>query len=180
MNTEKWTTQLDENTAKFKEAFGHLSAEELNLKLNAQTWSVGQVIDHLIVTNESYYPVVKSVRDGSYKVPFTGKFGFMVNFFGNFILKAVQPDNKKKIKTFPVWEPHQSNIPADIVARFEKHQTELKQFVKDNADLVEKGALISSPANRNIVYKVEALFDILVAHEKRHFEQARGIMVAKK
>jgi hypothetical protein len=43
-------------------------------------------------------------------------------------------------------------------------------------ELVEKGVVISSPANKNIVYKLETAFDIIVSHEQRHFEQAKEIL----
>jgi hypothetical protein len=41
---------------------------------------------------------------------------------------------------------------------------------------VENGTIISSPANKNIEYKLETAFDIIVAHEKRHLEQAREVL----
>ena len=176
MTTTTWTTRLDSNTAAFKNTFGNLSETQLNWKPDPQSWSIAQNIDHLIVINKTYYPVVQSVRDGTYKVPFTGKFGFMVNFMSSVLLKAVQPDRKKKMKTFPVWEPSSSNIPGDILERFEKHQEEFKQLIIKSQDLLEKESLISSPANRNIVYKLETAFDIIVIHEQRHFEQAREVL----
>lgn len=49
------------------------------------------------------------------------------------------------------------------------------QNAVDTADLIQQGAIISSPANRNIVYTLETAFDIIVAHEQRHLEQAREI-----
>jgi hypothetical protein len=36
--------------------------------------------------------------------------------------------------------------------------------------------VISSPANKNIVYKLETAFDIIVSHEQRHLEQAKEIL----
>jgi hypothetical protein len=58
---------------------------------------------------------------------------------------------------------------------FEKHQSELKKLIEDSSDLLDKSTIISSPANRNIVYKLETAFDIIVTHERRHFEQAKEI-----
>ena len=79
------------------------------------------------------------------------------------------------MKTFPIWEPSISLVRGDILDQFEKHQQELKQLITSSEDLLEKGTVISSPANRMIVYKLETAFDIMVAHEKRHLEQAREI-----
>ena len=127
MNTDKWTKKIDETTNAFKQSFSKLSTEQLNWKPNEQTWSIAQNIDHLIVINETYPPVIKAVRAGEYKLPFMGRLGFMVNFLGKTVLNAVQPDRKKKMKTFPIWEPTKSEIKPDILSRFEKHQTGLNR-----------------------------------------------------
>ena len=68
-----------------------------------------------------------------------------------------------------------SEIDGDIIQRFEKHQNEFKQLIRSSQDLLARGIVISSPANKNIVYKLETAFDIIVAHERRHLEQAREI-----
>ena len=37
-------------------SFGSLSGEQLNWKPAADSWSVAQCLDHLIRTNEQFYP----------------------------------------------------------------------------------------------------------------------------
>lgn len=171
-----WTSQLDKITEHFVADFGSLSAEQLNWKPNPQTWSIAQNIDHLIVVNQTYYPILTSLKAGTYKTPFIGKIGFMVSFLGKIVLNAVKPDRKKKIKTFPIWEPTVSEIKDDILRRFENHQIELKQRIEASEELLEKGTVISSPANRIIVYKLETAFDIIVTHEQRHLKQAKEVL----
>ena len=175
MNIQFWANQIDSTTAAFKESFQNLSEEELNWKPDSQTWSIAQNIHHLITINQTYYSVIKSVRDKTYQLPWIGKIGFMVNFFGNVILKSVSPDRKKKMKTFPLWEPSQSNIEKNILAQFEQHQAELKNLIHSCSDLLYAGMVISSPANKNIVYTLKSAFDIIVTHECRHLEQAKEI-----
>jgi len=119
---ERWTDQIDKITKDFKQSFGTLTITELNWKPNQNTWSIGQNLDHLIVINGTYHPIIKSVRAGTYRLPFLAKFEFMVSFLGRTVLKAVQPDRKKRMKTFPVWEPTKSDIEEDIWERFEQSQ----------------------------------------------------------
>ena len=52
----------------------------------------------------------------------------------------------------------------------------ISTFVRGCKDLLEKGTVISSPANKNIVYKLENAFDIITTHEQRHLEQAREVL----
>lgn len=171
-----WITEIDKITKLFQEKFGDLNEKELNWKPDSQTWSIAQNIDHLIVVNESYFPVLASLKAGTYKTPFIAKLGFMVSFFGKTVLNAVKPDRKKKMKTFPVWEPTVSRVKGDILQQFEKHQNELKRQIESSKELIEKGTIISSPANRNIVYKLETAFDIIATHERRHLEQATEVL----
>ena len=79
------------------------------------------------------------------------------------------------MRTFPIWEPDKSEIPQGILDRFAAHQLQLKTVLENSRDLVDQGVIISSPANRNIVYKLEKAFEIIVAHEQRHFEQSREV-----
>lgn len=173
---KNWTTKLDSITKQSIAQFGTLSNEQLNWKPNTNTWSIAQNLDHLIVVNETYYPVLASLKEGTYKTPFIAKIGFMVSFLGKTVLKAVQPDRQKKMKTFPIWEPSISQIEGAVLKRFENHQKELKQKIEDAKELLEIETIISSPANRNIVYKLETAFAIIVSHEQRHFEQAKEVL----
>jgi hypothetical protein len=176
MNIENWTRNIDQLTEAFKSTFGHLTPEQLNWKPAPQTWSIAENLNHLIVVNETYYPIIDAIRKGTYRTPFTAKFGFMVNFLGKTVLQAVQPDRRVKSKTFPIWEPANSKISGDILSAFEKHQAELKALITGSEDLLKKGTVVSSPANKYIVYKLETAFDIIVAHEQRHLEQAKEVL----
>jgi DinB superfamily len=99
---DRWTEQIDELTENFKQSFGSLTSEQLNWQPNLTTWSIGQNIDHLIIINRTYFPVVEDIRNGKYKLPLIAKLDFMVSFFGKTVLKAVQPDRKRRMKTFPI------------------------------------------------------------------------------
>ena len=171
-----WIAEIDKITDDAKRSFAHLSKEQLNWKPNSNTWSIAQNLDHLIVINESYYPVLAALNEGRYQPPFVAKIGFLVSLFGKTILNSVKPDRRKKMKTFPVWEPNAGIAEKDILYRFETHQQELKQKIEKAKKHVANGVVISSPANKNIVYKLDAAFDIIVTHEQRHIEQAKEIL----
>lgn len=174
-----WENELNRITAEFKSAFSGLNEKELNWKPSSDVWSIGQIIDHLITINKTYFPVIDQLKSGTYKKPFFARIPFMVNFFGNIILKGVSPDQKRRTKTFPVWEPSQSEIPAGILYQFEMHQAELIALIKSSENLLLQNSIISSPANHNIVYKLEKAFDIITAHEARHLKQAINLNVSR-
>lgn len=159
-------------SARVEASFVGLDAEALNRQPAQGKWSVAQCLDHIIVLNRTYFDIPGKIRAGTYPLPFHARFGFMVNFFGKFILQSVHPDRRKPIKAFPVWEPSHSDIPGDIVARFVAHMDELDAFIRDNQDLPDQGAIVVSPASRLVIYRMDVLFDIMLAHAERHVNQA--------
>lgn len=176
MLSQHWIAQLNANTELAKAYFGHLDAEELNLKPQANTWSIGQQLDHLIVINSTYFPTFGALLAGKHKISWLAKLPFYAGFMGNFILKSVQPENPKKINTFPIWEPSSSNIPGNIVEKFVEHQAELSGYLEQLSNLMEEAPIIASPANSNILYTLPKAIEIIVTHEKRHIEAGKRLI----
>ncbi len=168
--------QIDHVTKAIVTEFGALDQDQLNWKPNAAVWSIAQNIDHLMVINQTYFGIPQLIRSGHYSLPWIGKITFIVSVLGNVILKSVHPSRRKKLKTFPIWEPSKSKIAIDVVQQFVLHQIRLKDLITNSIDLMERRVVISSPANRNIVYTLEKAFQIIATHEERHLEQAREIL----
>lgn len=177
---KQWTNQIDQTTQKFQALFGELSNEALNWKPDAKTWSIAQNLEHLIIINKTYFPLLAKLKAGTYQPPFIARFSFIVSFLGKMILDAVKPDRIKKIKTFAIWEPSKSEVAEGILKRFVQHQTMLKEEIIAAADLIKKDIVIASPANKNIVYKLSTAFDVMVTHELRHLEQAKEVLTLLK
>lgn len=164
--------KINNNTKLFFEKFGGLSEEQLNFKPNNSTWSVAQNINHLIIVNNSYFEPIEKLIDGTYSTPLLARFDFFSNLFGKIILKGVQPVPKNKMKTFPVWNPVQSNLSKTILTDFEKSQNDLKASIYRCEDLISNKAVICSPANAKIFYKLDTAFEIITTHQLRHMNQA--------
>lgn len=170
MNVTELTTEIDAITADFQKSFGHLTADELNWNNQGNCWSIAQNIHHLVVINQSYEPILAKLNNGVLVLPFMSKLKFMVKLFGKLILSSVEPSRKKKINTFPLWKPTDLAQNEYILADFAKHQEQLKETIRTNEP--NFGNIIHSPANKNIVYTLGKAFEILVVHERRHFNQA--------
>jgi len=169
---QKWKESIDNITINFNDEFGKLTFEDLNWKPNPNVWSIGQTVDHLIVTNKTYYPIIEELKSNNYKLPWLSRFSFLADVFGNLILKTVSPEFKRKTKTFSVWQPVTGNIDANILIEFSNEQKRLKDKIDGCSEFIDKKKIISSPANKNIFYRIDKAFDIIIAHEKRHFNQA--------
>ncbi|MCF8461712.1 MAG: DinB family protein [Flavobacteriales bacterium] len=181
MNIEKaikaWHERLDSVTQQVEDEFGALTQEQLNWKLSASEWSIAEVLEHLNLVNASYEKVLLDAANGKSDMGFTSKIGFVVNFLGKMIYDSVEPSRVKKIKTFPIWEPVQSDVSKDVIADFKKLQQDIKTLIKNCKPLLKNDAVIPSPVNRYIVYKLRKAVEIIVSHEERHLKQAMRIKV---
>lgn len=171
-----WPEEIDQNTHLVKELFLDLNEDQLNAKPNQNTWSIAQNLEHLVVINESYYPILKELHHKTYKAPLHAKLPLLVSFFGKFVFNSVAPDRRKKMKTFPIWEPSHSAVVAGIVDRFIQHQEELKKVMIEAHAFTANNVVIHSPASKVIFYELATAFDIIVAHEKRHINQAKELL----
>ncbi len=171
-----WFSRIDATTEQIQGLCGALTADQVNQKPNPDVWSIAQILDHIMTTNQSYFPMLDKLVLGELDLPLHGRLPFLRRFFGRFILNGVSPRREKKIRTFPVWEPATSQLPADIVARFGQHQARLKSRMEDALPPLEQGASIYSPASRMIVYSLADAFEIIVTHEERHLEQVKEVL----
>ena len=167
-----WNRRLDAVAEKVKAEFGEFDSDKLNWKPSAEKWSIAEVLEHLVLVNQSYEVVLADASNGSSNPGWTAKVPFIVKMFGNMIYKSVEPTRAKKIKTFAVWEPSSSNVDENILTRFLNHQSILKELISKNNKLLEDDIVIPSPANRYVVYKLRKAIEIVVSHEERHLNQA--------
>ena len=164
--------RLNAITADVRTSFGGFDEEQLNWKPSSESWSVAQCLDHLITSNATYFPTLEGVASGTFKPGAWTRVPFAADLFGRMIKKAVHPDNVKKYKTMPVFEPARSEIPASVVEDFAGQQEKLKVIFEklDDQELLSKK--ISSPASGLITLRVADALEILALHERRHFNQA--------
>lgn len=154
------------------DTFGNLSGEVLNQRPSPEKWSIAENLSHLIQVNESYFPLFKKVKEGTFQAPFIARFGFFSKLFGNMIYNSVSDEGKKKVKTFPAWKPKEGNK-SEIIQEFLDHQKELSEEIVSIKPFLEKQTIIHSPVNKLIVYSLDQALDIILAHEWRHLDQAK-------
>jgi len=170
-----WKEELDHISKEVNEKFGALSKEQLFAQPDPKRWSIAQNLQHLIQVNESYFPIFNRLEKRDLPQPFIGKIAFFRKLFGNMIYQSVSDGGKKKVKTFPLWEPSILEKEEDILGKFLEQQEALKQWIERLQPFIEKEAVIHSPANKLIVYTLPKALDIIVAHERRHLDQALNV-----
>jgi len=170
---------IDETNAITDEAqkdFGQLNAQQLNWKPSPAQWSVAQCLDHLIVINSGYFPVIEKIVHDGYQPKLQQRLPFLPRLFASLVLQAVSPEGKRKYKAARPFAPSSSAIAGDIVARFKAHQQDLIRHMKMAEKLDLKKTIITSPVASFVTYSAMDGFKIVVAHEHRHLQQAKRVM----
>jgi hypothetical protein len=156
--------------------FGQLSAEQLNWRPSDAEWSIGQCFDHLITTNLAMFPQIDEVIRGEKRQSFWENLPVVPGLWGKFIISRARPETVAKSKAPRVFEPSQSAIGGDIIARFVEHQTTFAEKLEATARVELTGTRVTSPVAKFVTYSLLDALRILVFHERRHFNQARRVL----
>lgn len=159
--------------------FGQLNAEQLNWKPNADSWSVAQCLDHLLNANSEMLRVFDPVINGAKRTRFVERLPVLPGLWGRLMVKMVAPQGKQKLKAPAAAAPSASKLDLQIVSRFVAKQHEVSQKLKAVEHLNPDKVVVTSPFIGLITYSLLDAARIIVAHERRHFEQARRVMAAE-
>lgn len=166
---------FDAITKESKQVFGALNAQQLNWKPAPDTWSIGQVFDHLITSNSLYYSGLDKIIAGSKTKAFWESLPFLPKLWGSWLKKSMLPDSKSKFKSPKVFRPSASDIRATIIRDFVDHQQRLINRIRKTETLDHAKIMFTSPVASIITYSLEDTFFILLHHEQRHLQQAKRI-----
>lgn len=169
-------SELEKTAEDVSSSFGSLTPEQLNWKPVAESWSVAQCLDHLILTNKSMEPAIDAKLTGRAN-SFWEKASPFSGFFGRFLKNHLMEDKRKfKAPTKAIVPP--SEIDGDIVERFCEHQRQLAGQMDDIGKLDLERTVVTSPYLRVMTYRLGDALDIMIEHEKRHIRQAKRVLEA--
>lgn len=167
--------QMRALAADTRATFGALTPQQLNWKPGAEQWSVGQCFEHLLKTTEPYAPIAEQVARGEQRPSWWERLSPLSGFWGRFVLRAVAPETVRKIKARPKFQPTNSSVEAGVVSRFAELQERLAELTGRTRDAGPEKVFITSPVAGVVTYSLLDAYRIVVAHGRRHFEQARRV-----
>jgi len=168
------TTAINEISEDVQSSFGDLSVGQLNWKPAPESWSVAQCLDHLIKSNEEFFPELDHLAAGTRKNTLWQRFSPLSGIAGAFLVNSLKKDSQK-IKTNQKMTPP-SNIDAGIVLTFQAHQNSLvdKLSAANSADW--RKVFLTSPFVKIMTYRMDTGLQAIIEHEKRHIRQAKRVI----
>jgi len=168
--------KFESNTVRTKELFSLLNIDQLNWKPSPKSWSIAQCLDHLIVSNTTYFPTFKALASQSYKPGIWARISPFSNYLGQYLLDYTTAEGLNKGKAPSAFKPSNSTLSSDILNRFAQHQKELRELVERLDMWSDHEVVIPSPAAGILTYKLNVCIQILAQHEARHIRQAERVL----
>jgi len=173
-DVEGIASAIEQISKDVSDSFGGLSEEQLNWKPAPESWSVGQCLDHLIKSNEEFFPELEAIASGTRKNSLWQNWSPLSGIAGAFLVSTLKRDGQK-VKTNQKMTPP-SDIPADIIERFEKHQKEFTERIHAAQNADWRKVVLTSPFVKIMTYRMDVGLKALIEHEKRHVRQAKRVV----
>ena len=167
--------KLDALSKQVQDSFGSLTGDQLNWKPEPGKWSIAQCLDHLVVSNKTYFPIFDKVLDDSYRLSFFQKLNPFKRSLGPMMIKSLGPGSVKKFTAPKIFEPSSSKVNADIVSVFVSEQNQVKNYFQQFSATGSNKMVIASPVSALITYSIDDAMEIITVHEQRHVNQALNV-----
>lgn len=150
---------------------------QLGWRLPEGGWSIAQVVEHLIITDESYLGEIDRILAHPPKTPNYEE--WKPSLIGGFLTRSQMPDSKQKMKSPTRWRPG-PEARANVVEEYINVRRRLIDAMTraDGYDL--RRTKLSSPAAKFIRLNLGDAFLTLVVHTQRHLQQIRRILESRR
>jgi len=175
---QECTNATQANIERAIKSFSHLSENQFNWKPDPESWSVGECLSHLVNSNKLYLNKLEHISS-LHPIGSEQNYRYSQSLMGKIILKGVDPQNVKKVKTFKVFYPASSNFKKDIMDEYIKCCEKLIYLASKMNHLDLKKIKLSSPVNILIRLNLGDPLNIIPKHDERHLNQAEKLMSQK-
>ena len=169
-------TGLEDIAREAEATFGALDARQLNWRPDPARWSVAQCFEHLLTSNRLMLSSADDALNRAHPQSLWQRLPVLPGVMGRIMVRSQAPATTRKFKAPTPSRPSSSDIGSDVIRRFvEQHRDAvLRVAALDEARAAR--TIMTSPYVRIITYRVLDGWRLMVAHDRRHFEQARRVM----
>jgi hypothetical protein len=165
-------TGLDDIARETQSTFGGLTVRQLNWRPDATRWSVGQCFEHLLLANRLMFQAADDALKGTAPRTVWQRLPVLPGVLGRMLVRSQAPTTTRRFTAGPQSQPATSDIAADIVQRFVEQDRDAVARVQALDERVAAQTIMTSPFIKVITYSVLDGWRLVVAHDRRHFEQA--------
>lgn len=173
---QEFLTDAQATLAAFEQMFDELPPEHLTRKPAPNVWSITECVDHLYTTGAAYYPCIEAALQRAEAEATVSTAPFRPTWFGKLFYRFISPDRKMKVKTMPLFQPTQASTDTSIIKTFAEQQETLYDLIRRADGLNLNGTKFASPASKLVRFTIGEGLWIMVSHQQRHLNQAKGLL----
>jgi hypothetical protein len=160
-------------------SFGSLDARQLNWKPEAARWSVAQCFEHLVTANRLMLRAAQEALGDTTPRTVWQRLPGLPRVWGRLLIRSQSPESARKYTASPKATPSTSEIDADIIATFIAQHRDATAAVQRLDEPRANRAIMTSPFISVVTYSVLDGWRLVLAHDRRHIEQARRVMLSQ-
>lgn len=162
--------ELTKSTKHSLQELQQLPIEQLNIKQDKNQWSALECIEHLNLYGDFYLPELKKrLKNASQNRNGHFKSGLI----GNYFVKIIKADSKKKMKTASEMNAIGSKLTKATLERFSRQLNELEEILEQSKPLDLTRTKTAISLTKLIQLRMGDTLRFVVHHNDRHMKQAR-------
>jgi hypothetical protein len=169
---------LDEIVDETHALFGPLNARQLNWRADATRWSVAQCFEHLLTANRLMLGAADDALAGRGPTSMWQRLPVLPAVLGRMLIHSQSPTTTRRFKAPVKARPASSDIAAEIIQQFVDQHVDLAERVRTLDERRAARVVMTSPFIRVVTYSVLDGWRLIVAHDRRHTEQARRVTLS--
>ena len=175
---EEFRQQFERLAADADALAASLTDEQFSWQPAPHIWSVAHCLDHLNATARTYLPalddgIADAIRRGLYSPG-----PFVYNWLGRAWVWYMEPPPRVRTKAPKAFQPTVSRPRKEIMAAFGAYHAQYLDRLRRASGLHLARARVASPIVKWLRLPLGSAFALMVAHERRHLEQARRVISA--
>jgi hypothetical protein len=171
---------------KLRQAFEQLSTEadaltiplsdrQFSWRPTPEAWSIAECLDHLNATARNYLPTLDEAIGSAIRRGLYGESPFRYSWIGRLSIWLMEPPSRIRVKAPRLFQPAPNRARHEVMAAFRAYQVQFVDRLRQANGLDLGRARVSSPVAAWVRLSLGSAFALMVAHERRHLWQARGI-----
>jgi DinB family protein len=140
-------------------------------------WSIAECVAHLNLTAEALLPLIDDALDRARRLDRAPLRRLRRDPPGWLLWKAMGPPVRVRTKTAAAFVPSSGLTKSELVASFDRLQSEQVRRIRDSDALPIDRVAVRSPFNARVKYNLYAALSILARHQHRHLWQAEQARV---
>lgn len=176
MQSEQLISSLIEQNKQIISQVEKLKTYDLNTltwKINSNSWSMLECLEHLNLYGEFYLPQIENKINVSITKP---DYEFKSGILGAYFAKSMLPKEKlSKMKTFKDKNPLNVNLNASVIDKFINQQIKLTELLNNSKKVSLNQIKIETSLTKLIKLKLGDTFQFFINHIIRHLHQIERI-----